>query len=329
MLFIKRKYLFFVLCVLSFKATLFAQSKKIKSIKADFLIKTQESVQEQESFSLEQGSFSFSYEPFYFELKTELPEQKTSYLDESSFSKDFNQASTMMKTCSYLVSWFTDDYGLFDSEMENVQYSVNSAGQVQKEWTGIENSTQIKITATYDDNMNVFRIETDGNKTNGDRLTSSIDISSFYFSNGFFFPASIHIKTFEHQALTSCTDLEFKNINASMALEKSSYAINPNTKKEKTKNTGDSDTSFYSVPAVGAQAAFSLYKKFITKQDASSCRFTPSCSQFMLAAIRKNEFFGIIQGIERLERCTKFEHRRGLYLQDEHGLHIDEVPALK
>ncbi len=48
-----------------------------------------------------------------------------------------------------------------------------------------------------------------------------------------------------------------------------------------------------------------LYQKFVSSQDGPSCGFSPSCSRFGMAAIKK---YGILQGVlltaDRLLRCN-------------------------
>ena len=47
-----------------------------------------------------------------------------------------------------------------------------------------------------------------------------------------------------------------------------------------------------------------LYQKFAPESIRSSCRFTPSCSQYMIMAIEKyGVFIGVLKGLRRLSRC--------------------------
>lgn len=84
-----------------------------------------------------------------------------------------------------------------------------------------------------------------------------------------------------------------------------------------------------SIPSVLVGAGFKFYKKFITDQDMTNCPFTPSCSEYMLQAITQNGIPGFFQGLERLSRCTNFEHKRGFYEEDENHKHIDPLPPKK
>jgi uncharacterized protein len=50
---------------------------------------------------------------------------------------------------------------------------------------------------------------------------------------------------------------------------------------------------------------FIFYKKYVSSQDASSCSFTPSCSEYALIAIKKQGIFvGIINFWDRFSRCN-------------------------
>lgn len=52
-------------------------------------------------------------------------------------------------------------------------------------------------------------------------------------------------------------------------------------------------------------ALFVFYKKFVSSQDASHCSFTPSCSVYMIQAIRtQGPLWGMINGFDRLTRCN-------------------------
>lgn len=50
---------------------------------------------------------------------------------------------------------------------------------------------------------------------------------------------------------------------------------------------------------------FFFYKSFISSQDASRCNFTPSCSEYALAAIKQQGLLlGPINAFDRLSRCN-------------------------
>lgn len=50
---------------------------------------------------------------------------------------------------------------------------------------------------------------------------------------------------------------------------------------------------------------FRFYKNYISSQDAVSCTFTPSCSEYALEALQKEGFLsGFLNAFDRLERCN-------------------------
>ena len=52
---------------------------------------------------------------------------------------------------------------------------------------------------------------------------------------------------------------------------------------------------------------FLFYKSFISSQDAISCVFTPSCSEYALIAVKKQgAIIGMMNTFDRLTRCNGF-----------------------
>jgi len=50
---------------------------------------------------------------------------------------------------------------------------------------------------------------------------------------------------------------------------------------------------------------FLFYKKFVSTQDASSCTFTPSCSEYAMMSIQKQGLIlGTINFFDRFSRCN-------------------------
>ncbi len=50
---------------------------------------------------------------------------------------------------------------------------------------------------------------------------------------------------------------------------------------------------------------FLFYKNFVSSQDASSCTFTPSCSEYAMLAIKKQgAIMGTINFFDRFSRCN-------------------------
>ncbi len=54
-------------------------------------------------------------------------------------------------------------------------------------------------------------------------------------------------------------------------------------------------------------ALIHFYQRFISPAFPSSCRFTPTCSQYTYEAVEKyGVFHGLSMGIRRLSRCHPF-----------------------
>lgn len=69
-----------------------------------------------------------------------------------------------------------------------------------------------------------------------------------------------------------------------------------------------------------------LYKKNFSFLDVNSCNFSPSCSTYGLATIKKHGFFiGILDTFDRLTRChPKANH--GKYQYDPHSHLLIDYP---
>ena len=74
---------------------------------------------------------------------------------------------------------------------------------------------------------------------------------------------------------------------------------------------------------------FLFYKKFVSSQDASSCSFTPSCSEYAILAIKKQGFIvGIINFWDRFSRCNGMSPE-DYEVDNNVGLLIDPVRDIK
>ena len=70
---------------------------------------------------------------------------------------------------------------------------------------------------------------------------------------------------------------------------------------------------------------FIFYKSFVSSQDGNSCTFIPSCSEYMIQAIRKKGMIvGAMAGFDRLTRCNGLSPEKYGYDQDKH-VFIDPV----
>ena len=70
---------------------------------------------------------------------------------------------------------------------------------------------------------------------------------------------------------------------------------------------------------------FIFYKSFVSSQDGNSCTFTPSCSEYMIQAIRKKGIIvGTMAGFDRLMRCNGMSPEKYNYDPGKH-VFIDPV----
>lgn len=67
-----------------------------------------------------------------------------------------------------------------------------------------------------------------------------------------------------------------------------------------------------------------FYRSFITSQDGVRCPYSPSCSSFMLKRVENDGFFGFVEGLDRLDRCTRYENKSFLFEVNSEGKFIDE-----
>lgn len=49
-----------------------------------------------------------------------------------------------------------------------------------------------------------------------------------------------------------------------------------------------------------------IYQRFISPLKSASCRYHPTCSNYMLQALEKHGWKGIFMGIARILRCHPF-----------------------
>ena len=107
------------------------------------------------------------------------------------------------------------------------------------------------------------------------------------------------------------TSVDFSRIAATMNADEHHHKYNYKGVKNET------DFIFTSL--------FIFYKNFISSQDGNSCTFTPSCSEYMIQAIRKKGIIiGTMAGFDRLTRCNGLSPEKYGYDQDKH-VFIDPV----
>ncbi|MCR4734582.1 MAG: membrane protein insertion efficiency factor YidD [Treponema sp.] len=291
---------------------LYAESQIIKSLELDYT--------QIEGNSISKGHISFTQTPFYFSVEESLPEKTFSSVSENSRNQDFNKSAELLTECNNFLSWFAEDYGL-EGMGFIPQESFTRDEVLHTKYIRPQDKNKLSAELIFSDDLKVKEIIIyKGEK----ELLLKNEILDFNFYQGFFYPKKIKRTFYIDEKTTLQNTLELTNIKLKRSLP--SHKAFSNIKAPEKENLSLSGNAL-SIPAVSAQSLYLIYKAFITDQDASSCRYEPSCSQFMLAAIKENGIFGIIQGIERLERCTKHEHSRGLYQTSPDGHHLDPLPS--
>ncbi len=66
-------------------------------------------------------------------------------------------------------------------------------------------------------------------------------------------------------------------------------------------------TDFKSISTKILVVSIKSYKKYISPFLPSSCRFQPTCSEYMLEAVQRfGPFHGTLLGVKRILRCNPF-----------------------
>lgn len=65
-----------------------------------------------------------------------------------------------------------------------------------------------------------------------------------------------------------------------------------------------------------------FYKNFVSSQDASSCSFSPSCSEYAVLAVKKQGLIkGLINFADRFQRCNGKSPQDYEYIKEKHLLY--------
>lgn len=63
------------------------------------------------------------------------------------------------------------------------------------------------------------------------------------------------------------------------------------------------------------------YQRFISPAFPASCRYRPTCSQYMIEAIDKHGLKGVLMGVSRILRCHPFTEGGDDPVPDHFSLH--------
>ena len=347
-----------------FISNIFAESSRfISSLTLEF---SREETLEQAANSTNKitGKIYYVKNPFLFVFETYKPVPQITFVNDTSayliqnneIIEISDSAEALYQTCNDFLTWFDDDFGLYEESFKPVPISESTIenNQIITPWYYTKKDAHPidKINVYTSKNGVITRLQM---YTDSKTLITDTILEEFEYFTGSVFPKKIISSTFEtpqnnDQTIENCgnklftTTLSFSNIqfNSNISFQndiyKSEYQVNQTNKITNDKSIyQNADTSIspakesfdVSIPQVLLSGSYAFYKKFITNQDMTNCPYYPSCSQYMVQAVSQNGFAGFFQGLERLKRCTSAEHKRNLYPTLANGKHYDPVPEKK
>lgn len=287
------------------------------------------------------GSVLYTKNPFTFVFATTQPVAQTAYLNQDgAFLRQDAQdyaitqgADALLQTCTDFLNWFKADFALAETGFAPSVCSVQGKTmQVEWRYTKTNEHPIGKVLVTMHANGLYEEMQMFGND---DALITKTTLSDYQKSGAYRYPTLIRSERYPDGAPPVITTMQFSDVRFNQ-LEPSPYAARmPKTQDVPLAKRVDAtyqtaqipagQTYYVSLPSVLTLAGFSVYKACITSQDMSRCPYEPSCSQYMLQAVRAHGVVGILEGIERKRRCTTTEHKRGLYPDTKNGKHYDPV----
>ncbi len=341
-----KSLLLFILFIFSSFSS-FAQSKVISTLSLDFT--RTETIEENGQTATLKGRIIYSKSPFFFLFQTDAPfEQKVFLTSQGAFLTDeeniiqLDESDSLKQICDDFLNWFKDDFGLRESFFIP-QTRTFEDGQVVTQWDYSKQDSHPVDTVIVNSDSN-GRITMLKMYLDFSTLLTKTRLDDYKYFAGKAFPTTIVSTSYDNNEAVLTTKLNFSNISFNQNTEKlfqtSKITLEDITEaragKDLSRDTeiihpllSTAKTYDVSIPSVLLKSSFKFYKKFITNQDMTNCPFYPSCSQYMVDAVNQNGVFGLIQGLERLKRCTSTEHKRDLYPTLSNGKHYDPVPAKK
>lgn len=294
-----------------------------------------------EKTSLIKGEILYKKNPYIFVFSLQYPENQvflqteggTYLLMDGEYVEAEDAALYLTQTCNDFLNWFKSDFGL--GTLGYVNTGISKEGD--------EILSLLSYSRSEDFELPLVKMYTDSAK-NIKRLqtldSSNTVVAESYFENylsqkGCKYPSLIKTRTYADGHLLSESSLNFTKtvINGNLTLD----IVNEELKTEKllkikenvirpeyVKSPADKDYQT-STTGILVTSAYAFYKKFITDQDIPGCAFNPTCSAFMLEAVRAHGLFGIIEGLDHLKRCNTNEIHRDIYERDENGKIIERV----
>ena len=343
---IPKKTVLVIIFALLFTSPLFCESKRISTLCLDFVrTDTIENVESPYSTSMK-GQIVYSANPFFFAFITERPQKQSVFIDDKSMYYIENDTvneleegrESLEQICRDFLNWFKDDFGLEESLFKPTEHNLEK-DMILTYWdyNGQETHPIDRVLVYTDKAGKVTKLTMLQNFNTPTTQTSLYDYKYFTGKN---FPTRIVSSSYEDGKVVLTTELCFSNIifnqpQKMFSMTKVSLTdVNKETDLSKlpavqSVHSPESTSYDVSIPQVLLKSSFKFYKKYITEQDMSNCPFYPSCSQYIVDAVKQNGIFGFVQGLERLKRCTNTEHSRGLYPTLANGKHYDPVPPKK
>ncbi len=329
----QKSLLFFTALFLFSLFPLSAESKYISSLSLDFT--RTESIASDSKMS---GSIVYTSSPFFFLFTTTVPQEQqvfinddgAFYIEDGTIVQLEEGSEYLEQICEDFINWFTEDFGLSASSFVPQERRMED-GMAVTQWNYSKKDVHpIDTVMVYSDMSGKTR--TLKMYMDFSTLLTQTQIDEYKYYCGRNFPVHITSTSFENNEPVLETKLNFSNIVFNQA--------NPGGTQDFIKDISaatayarpsvvQQQSYDVSIPSVLLKTSFKFYKKFITAQDMTNCPFYPSCSQYMVDAVNQNGVFGLIQGLERLKRCTNTEHKRDLYPTLSNGKHYDPVPAKK
>ena len=248
-----------------------------------------------------------------------------------------DSAKTIQNLKSDMMNWFQDDLGLTSNGFEKISREYNG-GEISALWLSTSpDETIIQEVRTYTNSSG--RIERALMYLDENTLLADTHIEKYTIQAGRSCPERIESKIYDSGQLVMTTKIEFSNIKFNSPLPEEFYSFDdirsqtvPSSMLKAERFpvyiddfSGQDQQRRISNLKILLNASFTFYKKFITNQDMSSCSYRPTCSVYMRQAVSKHGLFGIIIGLERLDRCTSTEKKRRLYPLTAGGLQLDPV----
>lgn len=336
----KKYYLLFLLFLNSF---VFSQNKTVRSFSLE-VERTTHITGAPDSTS--KSKMTYLALPYEFMLESLAPQRQyvsckagqcLVYDDETKQMVEFSEGLAMMaQTVHDMNNWFKADCGLTQSGYR-VTASYNEKKTCYSVWSYCGKTEQIiKTVHTFYDSTGRFtKLQM---FLDDDTLFTQTTLSEYAQNNGFVFPTSINTESYDKGNLIMRTELKLSNVSLNKTLpvvpQSNDVITTPMSKRNPPAATSSIQHSvaqsepaqYDSLISLCSYGAYSFYKRYITEQDMSNCGFTPSCSQYMLEAVRRNGILGIVQGYERYKRCTSVEHKRDIYPVTAEGKQYDPVP---